>query len=148
MSDATQEQFQQSLLDQHARWNAYAAAALDGAVKLFELNLQVIKQSLSDTSRTFQETLHADSPADVFNVDQNLLRERIEQVTAYAQEVGAIVTGFAGDVFALPTEVAATHSPAPARNAGTRAAPKVAARAPARRASTTRTTAAKTRSRK
>jgi phasin family protein len=92
------EQMKQALLTHQARWNSCAVTALDSALQLFELNVKASRQTLAESSQTVRQLLSAGTPGEAYHLDQEQLRERIDQMTVYASEINRIVSGLAEEI--------------------------------------------------
>jgi phasin family protein len=98
MSESAQEKMARALEEQQAQWGAFASKALESSMKLFELNLKMAKQSLEEASQSARHLLSVKSPEQIFTVDQELIQERLNQVMAYASEIGEITSAFTSDL--------------------------------------------------
>ena len=95
MSDSAQEKMAQLLQEQQAQWGSVVTKALDSSVKLVELNLELTKKSLEESTESVRHMLKVKSPDELFSVDQGLMQERLNQAMNYATQIGAIASEFA-----------------------------------------------------
>jgi len=92
MSESAQEKMTHALQEQQAQWMAIGTKLLEGSMKLMELNVRVVKQSLDDSAKSAQHLMAARKPEDVFTVDQEKMQEKLNQALAYANEINAITS--------------------------------------------------------
>ena len=52
MSESAQEKMAQVLQDQQAQWTAIGSKLLESSMKLMELNVRVVKQSIEESNGT------------------------------------------------------------------------------------------------
>ena len=98
MSDSTQEKMAQLLQEQQAQWGGVVTKALDSSMKLVELNLEMTKKSMKESTESVRDLLKVKSPDALFSVDQNLIQERLNQVINYAGQINAIASEFAAEL--------------------------------------------------
>lgn len=98
MSDSAQEKMAHAMQEQHAQWSAFVSKALEGSIRLVELNLKLTRQSLEESTQSMRHLLEVKSPEQLFTVDQKLMQEKLSQVMAYASEVGAIASAFSTEI--------------------------------------------------
>jgi len=92
MSESAQEKMAQALQEQQAQWTAIGSKLLESSMKLMELNVRVVKQSIEESTQSAQHLLASKSPEAMFSVDQAKLQEKLNQALAYANEINAITS--------------------------------------------------------
>jgi phasin family protein len=92
MSESAQEKMTQALQEQQAQWMAIGTKLLESSMKLMELNVRVVKQSLDETAKSTQHLFAAKKPEEVFAIDQGKMQEKLNQALAYANEINSITS--------------------------------------------------------
>jgi phasin family protein len=75
-----------------------SSKALEGAEKLIELNLQVVKAALAEAAENTQALLSAKDPQELFALQASLMQPSAEKAAAYSRHVYEILAGTGAEV--------------------------------------------------
>jgi phasin family protein len=92
-----------SLQAQIVRMNGLAAAGLEGMEKLFDLNLNVMRTSMQESSVIAQQLMKAQAPQEFVSLLSQLARPTTEKAVAYSRHLATIASGTQAE-FARSTE--------------------------------------------
>jgi phasin family protein len=94
LADSMQEQ----LAGQQAQCAAFANKVLESSMKLFELNLQVAKESMDGFTLATQQALSVKTPQELFSLDQGKIRENFNRMLSYAGAVTNITANMQAEL--------------------------------------------------
>lgn len=92
-----------ALQAQIVRMNGLAAAGLEGMEKLFDLNLNVMRTSMQESSVIAQQLMKAQAPQEFVSLLSQLARPTTEKAVAYSRHLATIASGTQAE-FARSTE--------------------------------------------
>lgn len=92
-----------TLQAQIIRMNGLAAAGLEGMEKLFDLNLNVMRTSMQESSVIAQQLMKAQAPQEFLSLLSQLARPTTEKAVAYSRHLATIASGTQAE-FARSTE--------------------------------------------
>jgi phasin family protein len=81
---------QTQMTAQQQQWAAFANNAMEGTIRLFELNCQVAKGAFDESTAISQRLLSAKTPQEWLSLDSDILRENIQRSITYANQVSDI----------------------------------------------------------
>lgn len=87
-SAATKNQFEA----QFAILNSFASTAFDSVQKIVDLNLNVVKSSLQESSVTTQQLITAKDPQEFFSLSSAQAQPNAEKALAYSRHLASIAT--------------------------------------------------------
>lgn len=87
-SAATKSQFE----SQFAILNSFASTAFDSVQKIVDLNLNVVKSSLQESSATTQQLITAKDPQEFFSLSSAQAQPNAEKALAYSRHLASIAT--------------------------------------------------------
>ncbi len=98
-STATKNQFEAQL----AVMNSFASTAFDSMQKIVDLNLNVVKSSLQESSATAHQLITAKDPQEFFSLSSAQAQPNAEKAIAYSRHLASIATNTQAE-FAKATE--------------------------------------------
>ena len=87
-STATKNQFEAQL----AILNSFASTAFDSVQKIVDLNLNVVKSSLQESSATAQQLISAKDPQEFFSLGTAQAQPTAEKALAYSRHLASIAS--------------------------------------------------------
>ena len=81
---------QTQMTAQQQQWAAFANNAMEGTIRLFELNCQVAKGAFDEGTAISQRLLSAKTPQEWLSLDSDILRKNIQRGITYAKQVSDI----------------------------------------------------------
>jgi phasin family protein len=75
---------------QQQQWAAFANNAMEGTIRLFELNCQVAKGAFDESAAISQRLLSAKTPQEWLSLNSDILHKNIQRSITYANQVSDI----------------------------------------------------------
>lgn len=100
MASTKQEKMIDAIQEQQAHWLTLASKVMENSMKLFELNARMVKESIGDSSDSFQRLLKG-KPEDVWKVDSEKMQTKMTRMMDYAKEMNAIAAEFNSDLYQM-----------------------------------------------